>query len=240
MPIDQTNQRLFQAFAGGPSANPSDPVTSTQPFPAAPATSSLASPVTPVVAQPPTPPQPVPPQPAVVPPASPQTPQSDELALLEKVIAEAEQTVPQAVPTAMLQTVADATQAMSPGIGTGGKETIGAGGIGVKNVIEAGGSTQQVEYEPNPELPPEVEGYLNKTEQHQDQAPPEVVIGATSTALPTDRNLPSQPVVVLPITPEIEKAGMKQTPKFSIRWLVEWSHKIMKMFVGKVIYFQKT
>ena len=248
MPIDQTTQRLLQTFAPQKSASVSDvpelPEDGT-------VLSASAQPTTPAQVAPPAQPAQSIPQPAPsivspVPPASQPTPavptpapsQDDELALLDKILAEAEQSAPQAVPTAMLQSVADATQALTPKTGTGGKETIGAA-AGVKNVVEAGGSTQYVEYEPNPELPPEVEGYLNKTEQHSDQAPPEVVIADSATSMPTDRQLPSQPVVVLPITPEVEKIGMSKPPQFSIRWLVEWSHKIMKIFVGKVIYFQK-
>lgn len=231
MPINQTNQRLFQTFVPQPtvvppvqdSAAPVVQVPVTPPKePVIPATETVAA--APARTQAPVQTQP---------PAQ----GSDDLALLDQILAEAERTAPQAVPTALFQTVDEATQALTPKTGMGGKETIGV--AGTKNVIEAAGSTQYVEYEPNPELPPEVEGYLNKTEQHSDQAPPEVVIADTTTALPTDRQLPSQPVVVLPITPEVEKQGMSKPPQFSIRWLVEWSHKIMKMFVGKVIYFQK-
>lgn len=229
MPIDQTNQRLLQAFTPQ-QTTPEPPVTDSQP-----AVSQPVAPVQPIAPLMPL----VPPVESVVPPAAPviaPDPEPSEIEILERVLAEAEQTVPQAVPTAMLQTVAEATQALNPNPRTGGKETVGAG---AKTVVEAGGSTQYVEYEPNPELPPEVEGYLNKTEQYTNQAPPEIVIADITTALPNDRQLPSQPVVVLPITPEVEKIGMTKTPQFSIRWLVEWSHKIMKMFVGNVIYFQK-
>jgi hypothetical protein len=166
-----------------------------------------------------------------------------DLALLEQVISEAEQLVPQAVPTAMLKVVADAeaAQAAQAGVRSGGKETISAAvatpdTAPAQAAVESGQSVQYVEYEPNPELPPEVEGYLNQVEQHADQAPKEIVIADMTQSLPTTHHLPSQPVVVIPITPDVEVLGAKQSPKFSIRWLVEWSHKIMKMFVGKVIY----
>ncbi len=215
MPIDQTTKRLLNTLAPQKS---DDVVVSPTPRTQPAAVVVPTSPVSPA-------------------PVQPTSTRDEDLALLDQILAEAEQTAPQAVPTAMLQTVADATQALTPNTGSGGKETIGA--AAVKNVVEAGGSTQYVEYEPNPELPPEVEGFLNKTEQHGDQAPPEIVIADSVAAMPTNHQLPSQPVVVLPITPEVEKVGMTKTPQFSIRWLVEWSHKIMKIFVGKVIYFQK-
>jgi hypothetical protein len=43
-------------------------------------------------------------------------------------------------------------------------------------------------------------------------------------------------VIVLPITPATEDAGERKNPKWSIRWLVEWSRKLMKAFSGKIIY----
>lgn len=67
-------------------------------------------------------------------------------------------------------------------------------------------------------------------------APPEVVIADGSQTQPAERNYPAQPVVVLPITPAEEKTGERKNPKFSVRWLVEWSRKLMKMFTGKVVY----
>jgi hypothetical protein len=104
------------------------------------------------------------------------------------------------------------------------------------DTVEAG-ALQMVEQERTPEISPEVEAYIQKVQDHQNQAPKEVVIadgsqGSSQTAYP------SKPVVVLPITAQMEKDGATKSPKFSIRWLVEWSHKIIKMFVGKVIYRQ--
>lgn len=102
--------------------------------------------------------------------------------------------------------------------------------------VDAARGAQQVEVEPTPEIPPEVESYLQKVEEHKDTAPEEIVIADGSSTQPVNNNYPSQPVVVLPITPEEEKKGANKNPKFSIRWLVEWSRKIMKAFSGKVIY----
>lgn len=102
--------------------------------------------------------------------------------------------------------------------------------------IDAARGAQQVEVEPTPEIPPEVESYLQKIEDHSSTAPKEIVIADGSSTQPNDHNYPSQPVVVLPITPEMEKEGAHKSPKFSVRWLVEWSKKIMKVFSGKVIY----
>ncbi|HCC84173.1 MAG TPA: hypothetical protein DEP87_00600 [Candidatus Pacebacteria bacterium] len=205
---------------------------------------------------------------------------SESLALLDRIISEAEtqstpdqsqapvsppqslsslvaQTAPQAAPLAMLQTISAAEAQLQPQAGASAKnkETLSAAspqqysetstavkpeGNSNQATVEVGGNVQYVEYEPSSELPPEVEGYLNRVEDHADQAPAEIVIADSIAAMPTQHQLPSQPVVVLPITPEIEKIGATKSPKFSIRWLVEWSHKIVKMFLGKVIYRQVT
>jgi len=45
-----------------------------------------------------------------------------------------------------------------------------------------------------------------------------------------------KPVIILPITPEVEAVGAKKGPQWSVRWLVEWSRRLMKMFSGKILY----
>ncbi len=100
------------------------------------------------------------------------------------------------------------------------------------------GAIQYVEQEKSPEIPVEVEGYLQKVEDIADQKPPEIFI-ADGTQESDTATYPSRPVIVLPITEEIEDAGLKKNHTFSIRWLVEWSQKIIKMFAGKVIYRQE-
>ncbi len=101
--------------------------------------------------------------------------------------------------------------------------------------VDAGGAVQHIETERNPEVPVEVEGFLQRVEDFSAQEPQEVVI-ADGTSEQATTNYPSRPVIVLPITEEEEKAGKKKSPRYSIRWLVEWSHKVIKMFAGKVIY----
>ena len=102
--------------------------------------------------------------------------------------------------------------------------------------VDAARGAQLVEVEPQPEIPPEVESYLQKVDERTDTAPQEIVIADGSQTVPTKHPYPSQPVVVLPITKDEEKEGIKKSPKFSIRWLVEWSRRLMKVFMGKIIY----
>lgn len=87
----------------------------------------------------------------------------------------------------------------------------------------------------SPEIPPEITAYLQEVKNHQEQLPHEIVVNNDDISLqPTAA--PLRPVVVLPITPEVEKAGARKSPTMSIRWLVEWSRRLMKMFTGKIVY----
>lgn len=139
---------------------------------------------------------------------------------------------------AMPQAVADAAQAVDLLQQAGATSRKEAGeSVSLDQIAaDAARGVQVVETEPSPEISPEVESYLQKVEENKDMAPPEIVIADTTQALPANRQFPSQPVIVLPITPEAEQAGVKKGPQFSIRWLVEWSRRLMKAFAGKIIY----
>lgn len=103
--------------------------------------------------------------------------------------------------------------------------------------VAGGGGPAEIEPPKELEIPVEVESYLQKVENHQDQLPQEIVVADDGATIST-RPYPKQPVIVLPMTAEVEKVGAAQPPSFSVRWLVEWSRKIMKMFEGMVIYRQ--
>ena len=118
-------------------------------------------------------------------------------------------------------------------VSTGRKE---AAEGGLSSSQEQAVAIQYVEEEKSPELPIEVEKYIEEVKTDQEKAPKEIVIAEAADSMPDDDQYVSERVVVLPITPEIEKKGKRKSPKFSIRWLVEWSKKIMKIFEGKVIY----
>lgn len=105
----------------------------------------------------------------------------------------------------------------------------------VTSPVETATGIQYVEEEKVPEIPVEVESYIQRAEAHADQLPQEIVIADVAQA-PLASHYAKQPVIVLPITPEIEAAGAKKGSTNSVRWLVEFSRKIMKMFAGKVIY----
>lgn len=104
--------------------------------------------------------------------------------------------------------------------------------------VEQGANVQVIEVEKSPELSPEVEKYLQEVHDDKDQAPKEIAIADEIANLPTQNQFVSEPVIVLPITPEVHQKGKRKSPKYSIRWLVEWSQKIIKMFAGKVVYLE--
>ncbi len=118
------------------------------------------------------------------------------------------------------------------------KEAAEATGVDRAQVVEAARGAQAVEVEPTPEISPEVEAYIQKV-QEDTQTPQKIVIADNIDAIPDISSHQRQPVIILPITPEIEKRARFKGPQFSVRWLVEWSKKMMKMFFGKVIYRQE-
>ncbi len=104
---------------------------------------------------------------------------------------------------------------------------------------ELPGGMQYAEVEHTPEIPPEVESYIERVTDQSDQKQ-EVVVRAEEPPAPTSIHAPIQErvVKVLPLTKVQEEIGMKKNATFSVRWLVEFSHKIAKMFFGNVIYKQ--
>lgn len=157
--------------------------------------------------------------------------QDERLALFDQVLTEVEQAssvFDQVVPAAII-----ANDPLNPqGITSSGArkpETVASNG----NMQEAG-LISQVELEPVSELPVEVEGFLERVEDHADKLPQELVVADGNVqALPQSH--PTQTVIVLPITAEDEQNPAKDV-RLSLTWLLEWSHKIIKKFVGKVVY----
>jgi hypothetical protein len=144
-----------------------------------------------------------------------------------------------AIAQAVPQVIDQVTDTLNPQHAVGGtvKESRDANIILEKPAVDQIPGVQYVEQERNAEveLPPEVDGFLKEVENHHDQVPQEIVIADQQGMHPTTQYL-AKPVVVLPITPEVEKKGQGKNTQFSVRWLVEWCHKVMKAFSGKVIY----
>lgn len=109
--------------------------------------------------------------------------------------------------------------------------------ISLEAVDEVGsGLVAEAESIPEPELSPEVSAYIQKvTHQRPQVHTVQVHHDDISLDPPVDAAQP-QPVVVLPISSQDQVEGSKKSTQFSIRWLVEWSQKMMKVFVGKAVY----
>lgn len=138
----------------------------------------------------------------------------------------------QAVPVAVTQ------QASQQPVGgyVGGRQKEMVGGSGLTASAELPGGVQLAEQEPIPEIPPEVESYIQHVEETAKTQPETVVIAPQSDATAAPAITPPRVVRVLPITKEQEEVGLRKNSSFSIRWLVEFGHKLAKMFVGQVVY----
>lgn len=161
----------------------------------------------------------------------------DNLNTFGEVVEELSQSMPS---QAIADFIEDETDTLNPNLPVGGrsaKEKFDASGASIDTAnFDVSGGVQVVETEPNPEIPPEVESFIQQVENHQAQAPQEIVIADGSNKIKDDRKLPSKPVIVLPLTQKENDEGRKKGPLNSIRWLVEFGQKIIKMFMGKVIY----
>lgn len=185
------------------------------------------------------------PEPAVMAANFPAQPGVEDPHLLQTEMANPDQAaspgldLPPGMAQVMPQVIDQATDTLNPqGVYSGVRKEMPLEGATALNPVEASASVQVVENERNPEIPVEVEAYLQKVEEHADQELQEVVISGDANQVST-RPYQAQPVVVLPISPEEEKTGKGKSAKFSIRWLVEFSRKIMRVFAGETIYRQE-
>jgi hypothetical protein len=180
----------------------------------------------------------------------PQISQTEQLDTLSQVVdqVEAERVTPQADPLgAVAQAVPQVVDALhdplnppnpSP-VGAAKKEALIVGsGVAVESpapTVEHPGGVQTVEQERVPEISPEVESFLQHSKEQSEHLPQEIVV-ADNQEVSAVTHHQKKPVIVLPITEEEQKKGKNKSTKLSVRWLVEWSVKLMKKFSGKVIY----
>lgn len=144
-------------------------------------------------------------------------------------------TLPGNVAQAVPQAVDHMTDNLNPTVPTTSMKESAQPGSLEQGVVDAIPGAQVVEHEVSPEIPVEVESYIERVEE-TGHMPHQITLAGDQIEVTPVQPTPKQSVVVLPITQEIEKEGAHKSPKLSIRWLVEWSRKLMKMFTGKVIY----
>jgi hypothetical protein len=149
-------------------------------------------------------------------------------------------TIPEIDPSVLAQAVPIAvTQPQAQPQPQGGgrqKETFDGRGSGTVASTELPGGMQYVEQEKVPELPPEVESYIEHVEADAQDDSQTVVIAEEAPVQPNAPVAPPRIVRVLPISKAQEEVGLRKNSTFSVRWLVEFGHKLAKMFVGQVIY----
>lgn len=97
--------------------------------------------------------------------------------------------------------------------------------------------SQGIELEKSPEVPPEVESWVQEVGQKVQQAPKEVKVVQFQGG-PTPSATPQEEVVVLPVTETVLKKGLQASVADSIRWLSEWCLKMIKKFHGMIVYNQ--
>jgi len=157
--------------------------------------------------------------------------EDERLALLDQVLTETEQAssvFDQVMPAAII-----ASDPLNPQ-GAVSSSARKPETVATNSSPQEAGLIGQVEYEPSSELPVEVEGFLERVEDHADKLPQEIVIADEHAQL-LPQSHPTQTVIMLPITEQDEENPAKDV-KLSLTWLLEWSHKIIKKFVGKVVY----
>ena len=236
--IDELEALIAQSSAS--------PVVSEQPMPQA--TPTMPGDPTPIPAQAPFPEpvvqQVITPDPTFDPPASqvnqqlqPQAQSQFDPAQQPVPLEPQESFQPDPTAQAVLSTLQQAPGTLNPAnpAPASAKETFERPAAPDASSIDAGGAVQQVEVERNPELPVEVEGFLQRVEDFSAKQVQEVVI-ADGTNEQAAVTYPSRPVIILPITQDEEQKNKRKSPRNSIRWLIEWSHKVIKMFAGKVLY----
>ncbi|OGY17987.1 MAG: hypothetical protein A2784_04865 [Candidatus Chisholmbacteria bacterium RIFCSPHIGHO2_01_FULL_48_12] len=83
----------------------------------------------------------------------------------------------------------------------------------------------------------EVEGWLERLERGEDiHLPQPVTDDQTGQVLVAPASPPAGGEIVLPVSEEGVKKGLHLQVWDSLRWLAEWSLRILKMFPGRAVY----
>lgn len=143
-----------------------------------------------------------------------------------------------AAPSVLDQAVPVAVSQPQPQPYGGGrqKELLESSSLAPTASAELPGGVQYVEHEKSPEISPEVESFIEQVEE-DNAAEAQAVVIAQDAPQSAPSSTPAPRIVrVLPITKAQEEVGLRKNSSFSIRWLVEFGHKLAKIFVGEVIY----
>lgn len=89
------------------------------------------------------------------------------------------------------------------------------------------------------ELTKELQEVSKETKEQREQAmiqEKQRAINDLAAASTTPVAITDKPVIVLPITAKSREEAKFKSTKYSVKWLWEWSQKIIKMFAGAVVY----
>jgi hypothetical protein len=101
-------------------------------------------------------------------------------------------------------------------------------------------SNQPAEYENSQvELEPTIEKLQAEVEQHKMKAPENVVVRQDTPQQPLPKTV-AQPIIILPLTEESMKKGKKKSPTESIRWLVAWANRQLRLFKNILVVYRKS
>ncbi len=84
-----------------------------------------------------------------------------------------------------------------------------------------------------PDLPPQLEDYLEKVEKENHFLKNQVLDDQTGQTLVTSSQA-QKPKIVLPLTLSEYHSGLKKSIESSWRWLSEWSKRLVKMLGSQV------
>ena len=90
-----------------------------------------------------------------------------------------------------------------------------------------------------PEVSPEVEGWLEKLEKGEEIRLPQPVTDDQGQVV-LDDSTPQEPKIVLPLTKEEMERGLHKKVWESMRWLAEWCKRLIKKASGRVFYKEAT
>lgn len=141
--------------------------------------------------------------------------------------------LPQALPTAVLQQQPDDT--LNPAQPTPSTIKEQGPAFNVDQSMELPVGVQSIEELRTPEIPVEVEKFIQEVKDDEQSVPQEVVI-ADQTQLTQPAPTLAKPVIVLPMSEQEFRQSKKEPVSSSKRWLGEWIDKITKIFMGEVVF----
>ncbi len=104
-----------------------------------------------------------------------------------------------------------------------------------ETIVSAPEKTRPIEMAPAKETGPEVKDWLTKLETGEEIRLPQPVTDDTGQVM-LDNAAPQQVTVTLPLTEEEINRALHIKIIYSLRWLAEWTKRLIKIVGGKFLY----